>query len=175
MAADNKGEKKMNRGHTLLELIVALAVVCILMAAAIPSFHEYIVKSKIDAIKGEVLKAATAQERFYAAKGFYANTTDPLVNYGLASNIINGVKLSTGMLIDPNTGMGYWIAGNKDIDDSADAYNECWVYYGRNTNTGTSANIINLYDDRGDLEKPSAVNNGGSPAVAIPNIAAVCK
>jgi type IV pilus assembly protein PilE len=72
------------RGFTLIELMVACAVVAILAAIAYPSYVDHIAKVKRAEGKSALLKAAQLQERFYTSNGFYSNDLGPL--FGLAAN-----------------------------------------------------------------------------------------
>jgi type IV pilus assembly protein PilE len=63
------------RGFTLIEMMVAVAVVAILGAIAYPSYQEHIKKVKRAEGKSALLKAAQLEERFYTSNGRYTSTT----------------------------------------------------------------------------------------------------
>ncbi|MCS6787332.1 MAG: type IV pilin protein [Thiobacillaceae bacterium] len=69
------------RGFTLLELLVAVAIVAILSTVAIVSYQEHIRRSARAEAKAVLLEAAAFMERFYTANGRYttdaAGTTAP--------------------------------------------------------------------------------------------------
>jgi len=60
-------------GFTLVDLLIAVAVVAILAAIAIPSYSAYIVRGQRSAAKAVLLQTAQAMERFYTNNGSYSN------------------------------------------------------------------------------------------------------
>ncbi|WP_293995320.1 type IV pilin protein [Sphaerotilus sp.] len=63
------------RGFTLVELIIAVAVVGILAAVAMPSYQAHIASSRRSDAKSALLGAAQALERFYTERSTYAGAT----------------------------------------------------------------------------------------------------
>ncbi|MCC7199037.1 MAG: prepilin-type N-terminal cleavage/methylation domain-containing protein [Gammaproteobacteria bacterium] len=61
------------RGMTLVELMVAVAIVSILAAIAIPSYRQYVVRSQRADATSALLALATAQEKFYLQCNTYAS------------------------------------------------------------------------------------------------------
>ncbi len=61
------------RGFTLIDLLIALAVVAILVAIAIPSYSAYIIRGQRSAAKAVLLQTAQSMERFYTNNGSYSN------------------------------------------------------------------------------------------------------
>jgi type IV pilus assembly protein PilE len=59
------------RGFTLVELMVVLAIVMTLAAIAMPSYTENIKQSKRAEAKAQLLEAAQYMQRFYAANNSY--------------------------------------------------------------------------------------------------------
>lgn len=63
-----------NRGFTLLELMITVAIVAILAAVALPSYREQIRKTHRADGRHALMQFATAQERFYTNCNGYAKT-----------------------------------------------------------------------------------------------------
>lgn len=68
------------RGFTLIELMITVAIVAILAAVAYPSYKEYIDRSRRSEAQGILMEAAQWMERFYAENYRYdKNTKDVIV------------------------------------------------------------------------------------------------
>jgi type IV pilus assembly protein PilE len=67
--------RRLWRGFTLLELMVALVVVAILTAVALPSYRQHVQKSRRADATTTLLTLAQAMERWYSERGTYAGAT----------------------------------------------------------------------------------------------------
>ncbi|MDZ7858186.1 type IV pilin protein [Sphaerotilus sp.] len=63
------------RGFTLVELVIAVAVVAILASVAVPSYREHVASSRRTDAKTALLAAAQAMERHYTERGTYVGAT----------------------------------------------------------------------------------------------------
>ena len=75
--------KKNNKGFTLVELIVVIAILGVLMAVLVPQYIQYVEKSKEGtdkAVMGEILHAANVE----AAMG--ERTADETITIAVASD-----------------------------------------------------------------------------------------
>jgi type IV pilus assembly protein PilE len=61
-------------GFTLIELVVAMVVAAILAAIAIPSYSNYVRKSRRTEAKTVLLDLASLEERFYSTNNSYTST-----------------------------------------------------------------------------------------------------
>ena len=66
-------QKKDEKGFTLIELMIVIAIIGILAAIAIPQFSAYRQRSYNSAAQSDVRNAATAQEAYYVDFSKYAN------------------------------------------------------------------------------------------------------
>jgi len=64
------------RGFTLLELMVVLAIVAILVGIAVPSYSVYVRKAERKAAMAALQGLAQAMERFYAQSNSYKDAAD---------------------------------------------------------------------------------------------------
>lgn len=73
----------MERGFSLMELMIAVAVMAILTVIAYPSYNNYIASAKRAEAKAALLEAAQYLERQFTAEGNYAGGN--LASAGLAT------------------------------------------------------------------------------------------
>ena len=80
-------------GFTLIELMITVAIVAILAAVALPSYRQYVIRSKRSAAQAQMMDIANRQQQFLLANRNYADKTaltasgyalpsDVSVNYG---------------------------------------------------------------------------------------------
>ena len=66
---------KRPTGFSLIELLVAVAILAIIMAIAVPSYQQYIIKShRIDAVQS-LTDLSNRLERYYTENNTYASAT----------------------------------------------------------------------------------------------------
>ena len=89
-----KFEQK-EKGFTLIELMIVIAIIGILAAIAIPQFTAYRTRSYNAAAKADLRNATTAQEAYFVDNETYCSVVGTLVGatYGLAATS-SGVTLA---------------------------------------------------------------------------------
>ena len=65
-----------SRGFTLVELLIAVAIIAILAAAAIPFYNNYTVRTYRSEGQGDLLMCALGMERHMSVNFTYANSVD---------------------------------------------------------------------------------------------------
>jgi len=69
--------RKPSQGFSLIEVMFVTALVAILAALAYPSYTEHIARARRADARATLMEAAQFMERYYAAKGSYADATLP--------------------------------------------------------------------------------------------------
>lgn len=72
---------RRNAGFTLIELIVAMVIVAVLVAIAVPSYYDKVLKSHRTEAKTALLDLAGREERFFNTNNQYSATPSDL-GYG---------------------------------------------------------------------------------------------
>jgi type IV pilus assembly protein PilA len=85
--------KEDQKGFTLIELMIVIAIIGILAAIAIPQFSAYRTRSYNASANADLRNLATAQEGYYADESTYCHSVTQLVNsYGAITS--SGVTLT---------------------------------------------------------------------------------
>ncbi|MES2500925.1 MAG: type IV pilin protein [Pseudomonadota bacterium] len=65
--------KHLQKGFTLIELMIVVAIIGILSAIALPSYREYIIRSNRVAAQSQMMDIANREQQFLFADRAYAN------------------------------------------------------------------------------------------------------
>ncbi|KWT72733.1 MULTISPECIES: type IV pilin protein [unclassified Variovorax] len=66
---------RKQHGFTLIELVITIAVVGILAAIALPSYQQYVIRSKRSAAQAQMMDIANRQQQYMLANRGYADKT----------------------------------------------------------------------------------------------------
>ena len=67
--------RRHRRGFTLIEVMIVVAIVAILAAVALPSYQEYVRRSKRAEAQAILMEAAQFMQRYYSANDRYTAST----------------------------------------------------------------------------------------------------
>ena len=121
------------RGFTLIELMIAAAVIGILLAIAVPNYQDYIRKASRSAAQSELIELAAMQEKIFLNSSAYALNVTTAYNgsstggLGRTSGTTQDAKYT--LSVTPSAGATYTltatpVAGTSQATDGAISINE---------------------------------------------------
>jgi type IV pilus assembly protein PilE len=112
------------RGFTLIELMIVVAIVAILAAIAFPSYTQQVRKGRRVDAKSAMLDLAARQEKFFATNNRYS-VSGTTLNYGnnFPISLVTGSVTSYTMTVTQVAVTDYTITATPAGDQVADACN----------------------------------------------------
>ncbi len=116
---------RKQRGFTLIELMVATAIVAVLAAIAYPSYTKYAIRSNRSAAEAQMLDIANRQQQFMMANKSYASQS-ALESSGYSLPTTLSSKYSYSITVGSSTVPAFTIsftAIGSQVDDGALTFN----------------------------------------------------
>lgn len=142
-AASSRAQERRGdaRGFSLIDLLIAMAVVAILTAVALPSYQQYVLQSRRGDAKTALLDLAAREERYYTVNNTYTNEAGPLNYVGgnvPLSHAIGSSTLDYTLTITNATATAYTLQAVPLPIQAADT--SCGTY--QLDNFGNQLNIV---------------------------------
>lgn len=67
-------DRSSNHGFTLIELVIAIAVIAILVTIALPNYSRYVTRGKRSAAEAAMMQIADREQQFFIANRSYMDT-----------------------------------------------------------------------------------------------------
>ena len=100
------------RGFTLIELMIAAAVIGILLAIAVPNYQDYIRKASRSAAQSELIELAAMQEKIFLNSSAYALNVTTAYNGSSTGGRVTLAATGQSYVVDVN-----WLTGRVAIHE----------------------------------------------------------
>jgi len=88
--------KQVQKGFTLIELMIVIAIVGILAAVALPAYQDYTVRAKVSEGLAKAAEAKTTISEYYVARaGFPVDATAAGISTNVGTDLVKSITMGT--------------------------------------------------------------------------------
>ena len=131
-----------NKGYTLMEMVMVVAIIGILASVAVPIFSYFAKRARAENLQATMLSVAASQESYFAANGTYTAITQTLQKYSYPE-IDENQRIATGVIVTNGIGTSYWVAGVVKLEPDCSEY-ECYLYLSSVVGTSNPGEMIKM-------------------------------
>ena len=92
-------KKQVQKGFTLIELMIVIAIVGILAAVALPAYQDYTIRAKMSEALATIGEGKTSVSEYFIANGSVpTNATQAGIRTDIDTSIVKSMTYTTGLL-----------------------------------------------------------------------------
>lgn len=137
-----------HRGFTLIELMIAIVIVAILLAVALPSYQNSVQKARRADAKAALLDAANRQEGYMLDRGTYSVDmtdlgfaqspyTSEKKHYSVAATVCSGGSIDRCYVLTATP-----VSGSPQADDTRCT---AFILHSNGSKTATGSDVLNCW------------------------------